>query len=189
MQEFMQRYDLTKLPYFLEATTIHTINAKGEVLRKSNLSQALTSWDTIYYRLRANFDGLRSDYCEPPPPCPGDGKTMYLDGCTVTNLVHRDSLVAVQYQKAKGQPENISFGLLIAADGSNSTIRQLLLPDIRREYLYTAWRGTVPEIQISENSRAELRVDPMSCAIENSFTVSSVTLNRSGVIIYTYPRI
>jgi 2-polyprenyl-6-methoxyphenol hydroxylase-like FAD-dependent oxidoreductase len=182
MQEFMQVYDLTNLPYYIEATTTRLINSKGELLRQSPVPQALTSWDAIYYRLRANFDSFRSGYCEPPPACPGDGKASYMDGCTVTNLEHEDSLVTVQYQNAKGDPERKSFDLLIAADGSNSKIRQLLLPDIRREYLYTAWRGTIPEDQISEDSRAALKVDPMSCVIDNSITVSSVILGRSVVI-------
>jgi 2-polyprenyl-6-methoxyphenol hydroxylase-like FAD-dependent oxidoreductase len=189
MQEFMQVYDLTNLPYYIEATTTRLINSKGELLRQSLVPQALTSWNAIYYRLRANFDGFRSGYCGPPPACPGDEKCIYMDGCTVTSLEHENSLVAVQYQNAKGKAEGVSFDLLIAADGSNSKIRQLLLPDIQREYLYTAWRGTVPEDQISEESRAALKVDPMSCVIDNSITVSSVILKRSVVIEHTYLRI
>jgi 2-polyprenyl-6-methoxyphenol hydroxylase-like FAD-dependent oxidoreductase len=189
MQEFMQVYDLTSLPYYIEATTTRLINSKWELLRQSPTPQSLTSWDVIYYRLRANFDGFRSGYCKLPPGCPGDGKASYMDGCNVTNLEHEDSLVTVQYQNTKDEPERKSFDLLIAADGSNSKIKQLLLPDIRRGYLYTAWRGTIPEDQISEDSRVALKVDPMSCVIDNSITVLSVILKRSVVIEHTYLRI
>ena len=104
MRGVVQVYDLTKLLYSLEAAASLIVNSEGEVLSKSPLPQALSSWDAIYYRLRANFDGFRSDYCEPPPAYPGDGKSMYMGGYAVTNLGHENSLVAVQYQNAKGEP-------------------------------------------------------------------------------------
>lgn len=43
--------------------------------------------------------------------------------------------------------------LIIAADGANSIVRRLILPisQLKRPYSgYVAWRGTVPEREISE---------------------------------------
>lgn len=47
--------------------------------------------------------------------------------------------------------------LVLAADGASSTIRKLLVPEVERKYVgYVAWRGTVPETELSPRAREVL---------------------------------
>ena len=66
--------------------------------------RVLTSWDSLYYRLRANFDGLESRYCG----CPGGfervraGKTSYELGKKVKDVVLVDRKVLVRVESSGG---------------------------------------------------------------------------------------
>jgi hypothetical protein len=47
----------------------------------------MSSWNAMYYLLRANFDGLVSNFCPNPPPlAAGDGKAIFDYGKRVTNV-------------------------------------------------------------------------------------------------------
>ena len=66
----------------------------------------MTSWDTLYYRLRANFDGLQSDHVSSGPrdPDPGNGNVSYEYGCSVTNVRYSfdERNLAVEYDRTTG---------------------------------------------------------------------------------------
>lgn len=56
-------------------------------------------------------------------------------------------------QLDKGE-QSATADMVIAADGGSSTIRKLLQPDVQRTYAgYVAWRGTVPELELSPAAR------------------------------------
>ena len=115
----------------------------------------MTSWDLLYYLLRANFDGVESKYCDVPSPQEGEGKAEYRYGCTVTGL--RDignKGVEVEYQDHDGKTSTTTADMVIGADGPSSTVRKILLPEVKREYAgYVAWRGTVPESEASPEAQ------------------------------------
>jgi len=51
----------------------------------------------------------------------------------------------------------IDADLVVFADGISSSGRRLLLPDVRPVYAgYVAWRGLVPEVEVSQETRAVL---------------------------------
>ena len=117
----------------------------------------MTSWDLLYHLLRANFDGVRSEYCEVPPAAePGDGTGRYEYGHMVRGVRDgEDGKVEVEVEDRDGHTTSQAVDLLIGADGASSTLRTILLPDVRREYAgYVAWRGTVPEADVSPGARA-----------------------------------
>jgi 2-polyprenyl-6-methoxyphenol hydroxylase-like FAD-dependent oxidoreductase len=44
--------------------------------------------------------------------------------------------------------------MVVAADGGSSTIKRLLNSNVTRDFAgYVAWRGTVPELQLSESAK------------------------------------
>ena len=111
----------------------------------------MTSWDLLYYLLRSDFDGLRSDYCNTPQPQMGEGEGKYEYGCLVKDVKDAGDQVEVRYEKKEGQSETVSADLVIGADGPSSALRKLLLPQVTREYAgYVAWRGTIPELEVSQ---------------------------------------
>jgi len=132
-----------------------------------------TSWDTLYYRLRANFDSFSSKYCEVPAENPDHGAATYMDGCTVTNVHEEHNSLRILYRDIAGTDKEIEGDLLIASDGPNSQVRRILQPNVEREYVgYIGWRGTVPEAEISIESRKILRNSSLLYPIENSCALS-----------------
>jgi 2-polyprenyl-6-methoxyphenol hydroxylase-like FAD-dependent oxidoreductase len=103
--------------------------------------------------LRANFDGLTSKAVPVAPESQDtDGKATFRFGTRVTGVDQVNGGVNVRFEDIQsGATQTLSAGFVIAADGSNSSIRRGLLPDVKREYVgYMCWRGTVPEDQIDE---------------------------------------
>lgn len=115
----------------------------------------MTSWDLLYNILRANFDGNESGYCAVPGEKEGDGEASYKTGCIVKTIkdTGKDA-VDLSYTDLDGTEHTARATLVIAADGPSSTIRSIFAPNVSRKYVgYVAWRGTVPETQISDAAR------------------------------------
>lgn len=117
----------------------------------------MTSWDVLYYRLRANFDGFVSQFCNlPPPSSETEGEAKYDIGKRVLNISSSsDGLVKLDVKNLlSGKDESLLADFVIAADGAQSTIRRLVAPDFQRPYAgYFAWRGTILENAVSEESK------------------------------------
>ena len=138
----------------------------------------------MYRILRANFDGLASDAVPVPPPArKGDGKAEYLSGSRVTKLQHNKGedhgAMTVWYVDGDGKTDSIVADLVIGADGLHSTVRNLVhTPAARKEYSgYVAWRGTVPENEVSPQ---------VAAYFEQRMTLN--LLSRSYIVIYIIPR-
>ncbi|KAI4169679.1 MAG: hypothetical protein LQ343_005501 [Gyalolechia ehrenbergii] len=199
VQAFLRKHDrFSDQPYFvLGEPKIQFINQNAEVTRTWDMQLYMTSWDTLYHRLRANFDELQSDYVVMGQRAPqiGSGTASYDFGCNVTNVKYNKESVELEVERSTGLlvqdlfavingyvsfdwlRQTTSTDLVIAADGPASSIRRLLCPGTERNYVgYIAWRGTVVESQISEKSRGLLR----TCL--NYFIHS-----RGHIIIYLIP--
>lgn len=48
------------------------LDKEGRQIHEEGLAQKMTSWDLLYYLLRVNFDGVKSDYCKVPEPIEGE---------------------------------------------------------------------------------------------------------------------
>lgn len=84
--------------------------------------------------LRANFDGVSSSYVQAPKD--DDGETTYEYGCTVTGInqdENSDEMI-VTYQDRHKMERKARAHRIFAADGPSSTIRQSLLPNVKRKY-------------------------------------------------------
>jgi 2-polyprenyl-6-methoxyphenol hydroxylase-like FAD-dependent oxidoreductase len=185
MVKFMDEYDLTRQPYSVNTVGVQVLDRHGNEDKEkkwpSGYVQRSTNWDTLYWRMRANFDGLENAYCEVPDGKKGDGEVWYMDGCTVENVEDGgEGKVVVVYTEGGEEKRKIDADLVIATDGPSSKIRQILQPDVERKYVgYCGWRGTVHEKVISAESKEALSHIPTLCPIGNSCTVSSVTSPRS----------
>ena len=153
--EFFQKHDLYNEPYSFACPGFQFLDKKSNIKRTLNLPLNLASWNVLYYRLRANFDALESGFCpEPPIATDKDGTTLYDLGKRATNVSYTDNLVEVEFDDLiNGGGGVVHADLVIVADGANSIIRQTLLPDLKHRYSgYVAWRGTVPEKNVSEET-------------------------------------
>jgi 2-polyprenyl-6-methoxyphenol hydroxylase-like FAD-dependent oxidoreductase len=145
-----KRYDKCGRDLAAGSTRRQYLNKDGEIIHKEDTNQYMTSWDLVYHVLRANVDGVKSDYCEVPKEDANDGKVKHLHGHKVTGLGEERDKVIVQYETNEGKSGEMEADLVIGADGPSSTIRSMLTPNVERKYAgYVALRGTVPENEAS----------------------------------------
>lgn len=153
VQDFLRNYDLTHRPYAVTSPRLQWINMQGEVVNTMDMVLKLTSWDMLYFILRANFDRVKSDYCEVPEVIDREGNAVYDYGHTATNIRYEGGQVWVDFQDRDGKDGNTAADLVVAADGPGSTIRKMIMPDVQRKYVgYVAWRGTVAEDEAPAHS-------------------------------------
>ena len=173
-QDFLQKYDLIKEPCVVHASALQIMDSDFKRKSYTNWPLALTTWKTLYCRLRANFDGLSSDcVTRPPAALEGDGKAIYDVGKRVRDITYGEGIVTLLFEDiVNGGDCNIHADLVIAADGSQSKIRKLLLPDVRSPYAgYLTWRAIIPERNISESTGKLFQGLSTSYAMHKSYVI------------------
>jgi len=131
------------------------LDRAGRVMEGSveERQQRMTSWDLLYHLLRWRAEGLESDYVD-GLEADDRPKASYQNGCTVTALKQSGEKMKLSWTHKELGEQTCEADLIIAADGGSSTIRRLLMPEVERKYVgYVAWRGTVPETQLSDEAR------------------------------------
>lgn len=118
-------------------------------------AQRMTSWDLLYHLLRWRVEGLQSEYVagltEDERP-----KGTYENGCTITNIedAGNEGVKVTYTHEDRGAGQTAVADMVVAADGGSSTIKRLLNSNVTRDFAgYVAWRGTVPELQLSESAK------------------------------------
>ncbi|KAK3168345.1 hypothetical protein OEA41_004792 [Lepraria neglecta] len=71
-QAFFNRFDATKRPIAVTSNLRQYLDKEGRQVHEEGMAQKMTSWDLLYYLLRANFDGVKSDYCKVPESIEGE---------------------------------------------------------------------------------------------------------------------
>ena len=154
--EYFKMHDLSEQPYAFACPGFQYLDQDANVKRLMPIPLNLTTWDVLYFRLRANFDGLKSQHNPDPPTSLGsDGDAVYHLGKRVVGVSYSDNLVTVEYDDLiSGGSGSLHADIVIVADGSNSTIRNQLLPQLNVTYSgYLAFRGLVHERDVSESTR------------------------------------
>lgn len=158
-QAFYKKHDLSNTPIAVHSKQRLYLDKKGQIMDEEESSQHMTSWDLLYYLGRANFDQVDSRYLEggkAPSRTSGQGEGKYEFGRKVTAISDAGEKVKIEYEDtredSKNQRSTIEADFLIAADGPSSQLRKMLIPGAAdRKYAgYVAFRGTVPEDQISK---------------------------------------
>lgn len=142
------------------------LDPQGNIIDHTRWKQRMTSWDLLYYLGRAAFDGIESDYLirenrqeNLEPELGASGKGCYEYGKIVKGVKDAGNKVEIEYhevlQTGEGMIKTIEADLVIAADGQSSHLRHILIPGAaERTYVgYVAFRGTVPETQLSDSAR------------------------------------
>jgi 2,6-dihydroxypyridine 3-monooxygenase len=115
---------------------IRFLNRDGSVQHEQRHRYRFSSWNTIYRSLLSLLDGGR-----------------YRLGTEVTGFAEQRGRVTVTL----GTGQRVESDLLVCADGVGSAARARLLPAVRPAYSgYVAWRGTVPERDLSPGARTIL---------------------------------
>ncbi|KZV98097.1 FAD/NAD(P)-binding domain-containing protein [Exidia glandulosa HHB12029] len=159
--EYFSTYDRTRTPLYTTIRTRQHLDQSGAIVHSARAEQHMTSWDLLYHLLRANYDGINSDYVTPPARVEGDGEVEYRYDCRVTAIedLGEGKGVSVTY-KTHANPdaeETLTGDMLIAADGASSFVRTLLFPDAKRTYAgYIGWRGTAPENAVLQHTAETL---------------------------------
>ena len=150
--QLLKEYDLVDQPWSIACPGLKFIKHDSRVRAHVKMPMVMTSWSTLYYRLRANFDGLSSEYCpEPPISQVSDGPVTYDMGKRVTAITSTDNTITVHYESLNdGGAHQLSPDLVIAADGSGSRLRDMVCTVTRPFEGYVAWRGCIKESEISE---------------------------------------
>ena len=156
VQAFFAKHDATQSPMAVTSRLRHYLDRHGNQIHTEKSVQHMASWDLLYNLLRANFDGVKTGYCNVPERKEGEGSAIYDYGHTVKGVQPlKSGKVELQYQNMDEKEGNETVDLIIGADGSSSTLRGILLPEVKRTYAgYVAWRGTVPELEASQEARA-----------------------------------
>jgi 2-polyprenyl-6-methoxyphenol hydroxylase-like FAD-dependent oxidoreductase len=150
-QEFLSKHVLVNREFFVNIYLRQTLGRDGVPVDQEKRQQKMTSWDLLYFVLRACFDGMESVYCAVPERKEGEGEAGYEYDRKVVGVKEEGVGVKVEFEDAEGKKDSAMADMVIAADGPSSTIRRLLMPDVERRYVgYVAFRGTVPESEASK---------------------------------------
>jgi 2-polyprenyl-6-methoxyphenol hydroxylase-like FAD-dependent oxidoreductase len=87
-QEFFKKHDLLRdNPIAILAPKVQQLDPDLSVKGIIALPMWMSSWDAMYHRLRANFDGMASHFCPSSHrPVDGDGKAVFDVGKRVINI-------------------------------------------------------------------------------------------------------
>lgn len=153
-QAFFNKYDATGRPIAVISKLRQYLDLQGNQIHEEGTIQKMTSWDLLYYLLRANFDGVESGYCKVPEPLETDGQGTYEYGHKVNSVKEVGKQVELQYEDKGGKVDTTTADVVIGADGPSSTLRNTLVSNVERIYAgYVAWRGTVPEQEASPTAK------------------------------------
>jgi 2,6-dihydroxypyridine 3-monooxygenase len=135
---------------------IRFLDRDGTVRYEKEHTYQFSSWNTIYRALLGLFDADR-----------------YTLGTEVTGFSQHDGTVTATV----GSGERIETDLLVCADGVGSAARARLLPEVEPAYAgYVAWRGTLPERELSASTRKVL-----------SDAITYQVLPHSHILVYPIP--
>ena len=136
------------------------LDSRGRVLSQKPLGSLISSWNTIYR-------GLLTDF----------GEDHYHLRKEVTGFSQTDDEVRVRFSDG----EETTAEMLVAADGINSLARSILSPAASPSYAgYVAWRGTIPESQLSPQAADQMTNAMVYCLMPSGHSLAYAIPSQSG---------
>lgn len=113
------------------------LDKEGNKTHVDNTEQQMTAWGTIFHKLIIHFPEEKYKY-----------------GHKFKTLTQQKNKVTADFENGVSE----TFDLLIGADGTNSSVRKILFPEIQHSYAgYVGWRGIVQEKELSPNILTEFK--------------------------------
>lgn len=156
-EAYLSHHDRLTEVFSHRSNRLQTLSDDQPIRIFVNILRDITSWDTWYFRLRSCYDGYSSPfYPLPPSATETDGTAVYTNRHEILDVKRADGGDMELKVLNCGTQEitKIKADLVIGADGPDSFVRSKYLPDTKRRYVgYIAWRGTVPEREVSAATR------------------------------------
>lgn len=109
------------------------LDESGDVIQRQHSPQTQTSWNTLYSTLLKSFP-----------------REHYHRGAQLTGVEQDEHGVYATFSDGRRETGD----LLIGADGANSIVRKLMLPDVSPTYAgYVVWRGLIEENRLPEAAK------------------------------------
>lgn len=140
--------------------TLDVVDDEFNILRSMKIKQQMITWETAYYRLRANFDNFSSPFCPAPLPSQdlSEGDGVFETGVRVLSVEEHSNYLSLHAENVStGKQRQATADAVIVADGANSKVRQQVQGDAPvDEPGYVIWRGTVPTADLPGDIAAKL---------------------------------
>lgn len=124
------------VPFGITVDHLNILNANLGVEITIPLHYEMTTWDSVYRRLRENFDGPGGSYGSQLPDSElGDGKGFLEFGKTAIGMTRgsdRLDVTVINGNCANNTPKLYKADMVIAANGGSSQIRKTLQLELRR---------------------------------------------------------
>lgn len=138
------------------------INVDDSIQHEEPSTIRVTSWNVLYHALQACFD-----------------RSRYHIGKKFVGFTQNQDSVLVEFEDGETQ----SCGLLVCADGVQSTARSQFLPDVTPEYAgYVAWRGLVGESELDPKIYGPFQDGLTFCGLENSHMLCYAIPAKDGTL-------
>ncbi|KAI8937297.1 hypothetical protein NX059_006505 [Plenodomus lindquistii] len=160
----------------IKNTTMEILTRDGVPVAEMPLSEEIrtSSWAIVREKL--------VQACE--QDVDGHGTVEFRTDRRVCDLIDQDESVDVVYMSEDGSVERIATGLVIAADGARSFVRQRLLPEASSEYVgYLAWRGRIPESDVSQELDGALEGKMTFFMFEGSYILAYLAPSENGSMV------
>ena len=194
LAKFLHQYDCNQQHYSLQPSEAIYVDSQGRRLNTTRPGISATSWSTLYARLRGTFEGLKPQTVRRNPEEDAFRPELarYVNGAEVVDVRESSGVMQVEYidtihQKLASRsadhatthhkPVKLSADLVIAADGAGSKTRAIFAPHVSCRYVgYAAWRGTILEKDMMEETKLQCHGNDRHCKIDRSFFLSSVAI-------------
>jgi 2-polyprenyl-6-methoxyphenol hydroxylase-like FAD-dependent oxidoreductase len=165
---FFEKHDIFGREIAVESRERLYLDKEGGVIDRESWKQRMTSWDLLYYLARGGLDGTESEYVDR-----GEwehvrrrdevkeawGRAKYEYGREVLGVEEKGEIVEVKWKSTRegeADEEGTSVAdFVICADGPSSKLKGMMVEGAStRVYAgYVAFRGTVPETELSESAK------------------------------------
>ncbi|KAM0753258.1 hypothetical protein T439DRAFT_378958 [Meredithblackwellia eburnea MCA 4105] len=155
--EYLRSFDTNQTNLCLQSEARVYIDRKNREVGREDRPQLMSSWDALYWALRALFDGGQRDGSTKG----GHTMAIYKVGCAVLDVQVDDvsEEATVSYLSGRGSAtlQTLKCDIVVVAQGPASGLRSKYSPNTKRTYAgYVGFRGLAKEDDLPEAAKQRL---------------------------------